>query len=298
MSLQQIERRIFARTVLWQPSGGTIIDLPSRHVNSFGGPSESEEYVSLASGDKTTVRRNHRAEIPITNREASLITNVLQRTRCPFKCAFIGLPNTDNWVWLEPTRIQITNPEISPGQLSERVIDIESSVFYPAISQGMGLLESVPWRGTTQGTRNGNNVLRPKGNARSGYEGPLWNVPSGTSVDLKGNADTISSTDSATIKFELPIWDLGITLSNEVGNISGKIEALDWDGNVLDSGSTNLVLPTRTWQVKVYIHSTDFEPHISVNSIQEAYGVLEGRVSPDCSRVSSPIWNEANTVLT
>jgi hypothetical protein len=293
---KNIRRRLFGRIVLWDTKGGTIIDLPSRHVLSFGGPSESEEYVRLASGDREVISRSHTAQIPITRREAAEVSEVLQKVGCPFKAAFLGVSGTDSWMWLEPTKLQVTDPEISAGQLSEKVLELNTNVFYPAIWEGMSLVEGVPWRGTSQQTRNGNNVLRPKGSDRSGYQGPLWNVPLGTSVDLTGNIDTIDSNNPATIKFELPVWNCKLEIESQA-NINATIESQDWNGNTISSGNP-LSLPDKTWYVKLTIESANRQPHLNQTVLGQSSGVLEGDVSSDCSRVSGPLWAETLLVLT
>jgi hypothetical protein len=293
---QNIRRRLFGRIVLWDTKGGTIIDLPSRHVLSFGGPSESEDYVRLASGDREVISRSHTAQIPITRREAAEVSEVLQKVGCPFKAAFLGINGTDSWMWLEPTKLQVTDPEVSAGQLSEKVLELNTNVFYPAIWEGMSLIEGVPWRGTSQQTRNGNNVLRNKNSIRPGYEGPLWNVPSGTSVDLTGNADTIGSDNPAKIKFEFPAWDCKLEIESQ-GSITATIEAQDWNENIISSGNP-LIIPNKTWYVNLIVESADRQPHLNTTFLGEHYGVLEGNVSDDCSRVANPLWTETDIVLT
>lgn len=291
---QNIRRRLFGRIVLWDPNGGTIIDLPSRNVLSFGGPSESEEYARLASGDREVVSRSHIAQIPITRREAAEVSEVLQKVGCPFKAAFLGINGTDSWMWLEPTKLQVTDPEVSAGQLSEKVLELNTNVFYPAIWEGMSLIEGIPWRGTSQQTRDGNNVLRNKNGSRPGYQGPLWNVPEGTTVDLTGNGDTIDSNNPATVKFEFPVWGLEI---ESQGSITATIEAQDWNGNVISSGNP-LRLPDKTWYVNLIIESVNTQPHLNQTILGKARGVLEGDVSPDCSRVADPLWAKTDLVLT
>jgi hypothetical protein len=293
---QNIRRRLFGRVVLWDTKGGTIIDLPSRNVLSFGGPSESEEYARLASGDREVVSRSHIAQIPITRREAAEVSEVLQKVGCPFKAAFLGINGTDSWMWLEPTKLQVTDPEVSAGQLSEKVLELNTNVFYPAIWEGMSLIEGVPWRGTSEQTRNGNSVLRSKNGTRPGYEGPLWNVPSGTSVDLTGNADTIGSNNPATVKIEFPAWNCKLEVESEE-NITATIEAQDWGGNIISSGNP-LRIPDKTWYVNLIVESANRQPHLNQTLLGESYGVLEGNVSEDCSRVANPLWSETGLVIT
>jgi hypothetical protein len=290
---QNIRRRLFGRIVLWDTKGGTIIDLPSRNVLSFGGPSESEEYVRLASGDREVISRSHTAQIPITRREASEVSEVLQKVGCPFKAAFLGINGTDSWMWLEPTKLQVTDPEVSAGQLSEKVLELNTNVFYPAIWEGMSLIEGVPWRGTSQQTRDGDNVLRNKSSIRPGYEGPLWSVPTGTSVNLAGKADKIGSNNPATVKFEFPVWGCKLEFeSNE--NI---IKAQDWNGNIISSGNP-LLLPNKTWYIKLTVESANRQPNLKQNILGESFGVIEGNVSTDCSRVADPFWRKTSLVLT
>lgn len=293
---QNIRRRLFGRIVLWDTKGGTIIDLPSRNVLSFGGPSESEEYVRLASGDREVISRSHTAQIPITRREASEVSEVLQKVGCPFKAAFLGINGTDSWMWLEPTKLQVTDPEVSAGQISEKVLELNTNVFYPAIWESMSLIEGVPWRGTSQQTRDGNNVLRSKGSTRPGYEGPLWSVPSGTSVDLTGNADTIGSSNPATVKIEFPAWGCKLKIESE-GNINATIQSQDWNGNVISSGNP-LSLPDKTWYINLVIESSKRQPQLNIKVLGEGAEVLEGNVSPDCSRVADPLWTKTDLILT
>jgi hypothetical protein len=160
----------------------------------------------------------------------------------------------------------------------------------------MSLVEGVPWRGTSQQTRDGNNVLRSKGSIRPGYEGPLWSVPSGTSVDLTGNADTIGSNNPAKIKFELPAWSCKLEIESQE-NINASIESQDWNGDVISSGNP-LSLPDKTWYVNLVIESANRQPQLNIKLLGEEKGVLEGNVSPECSRVTDPLWTETDLVLT
>lgn len=293
---QNIRRRLFGRVVLWDTKGGTIIDLPSRNVLSFGGPSESEEYVRLASGDREVISRSHTAQIPITRREASEVSEVLQKVGCPFKAAFLGISGTDSWMWLEPTKLQVTDPEVSAGQISEKVLELNTNVFYPAIWEGMSIVEGVPWRGTSQQTRNGNNVLRSKNGARPGYEGPLWNVPTGASVNLKGNPSGL--TTPAKITFEFPVWGCTLKLEDRsVNNFSARIEALDWDKNIISYSSDSLEIDRKTWYLRVSVSSSNFPVLTLVDRIGEPFGLLEGKVSKDCSKVLDPEWQIDGTTL-
>jgi hypothetical protein len=293
---QNIRRRLFGRIVLWDTKGGTIIDLPSRNVLSFGGPSESEEHVRLASGDREVVSRSHTAQIPITRREASEVSEVLQKVGCPFKAAFLGINGTDSWMWLEPTKLQVTDPEVSAGQLSEKVLELNTNVFYPAIWEGMSLIEGIPWRGTKQQDRGGNNVLRNKSNIKPGYQGPLWKVGASSSIDLKGDTNKISSSNPAKLKFEFPIWDSTLTIENN-SKVDFEIRSLDWDGNLIDSGQT-INIPEKSWYLQIIIESAIREPLLTIERIGDTFGLLEGRVPNNCQRVSSPIWNETDLVLT
>lgn len=297
---QNIRRRLFGRIVLWDTKGGTIIDLPSRHVLSFGGPSESEEYVRLASGDREVISRSHTAQIPITRREAAEVSEVLQKVGCPFKAAFLGISGTDSWMWLEPTKLQVTDPEVSAGQISEKVLELNTNVFYPAIWEGMSIIEGVPWRGTSQQTRNGNNVLRNKAAARPGYEGPLWSVPTGTSADLSGNIDTLdpNTGDRAKLQFEFPVWNCKIEAVSE-GDISIRIDALDWNGSLIKSGGFDIKVPENTWYLKIVANSASTKPQIIVDFLGSVSSVVrEGSVSKDCTRVESPLWENSGIVLT
>jgi hypothetical protein len=290
---QNIRRRLFGRIVLWDTKGGTIIDLPSRNVLSFGGPSESEEYVRLASGDREVISRSHTAQIPITRREASEVSEVLQKVGCPFKAAFLGINGTDSWMWLEPTKLQVTDPEVSAGQLSEKVLELNTNVFYPAIWEGMSLVEGVPWRGTSQQTRDSNNVLRSKGSIRPGYEGPLWKVPSGASVDLKGESRGISPTSPASIKIEFPVWQSKLSLDSN-SNFDAEIISRGWNDNKLRSDSRSLTLPEKTFYVEVRIFSSQGPVSLEVDLLGEGLGVIEGRVAKNCTRVLDPNWPPIN----
>jgi hypothetical protein len=160
----------------------------------------------------------------------------------------------------------------------------------------MSLIEGVPWRGTSEQTRNGNSVLRSKNGTRPGYEGPLWNVPSGTSVDLTGNADTIGSNNPATVKIEFPAWNCKLEVESEE-NITATIEAQDWGGNIISSGNP-LRIPDKTWYVNLIVESANRQPHLNQTLLGESYGVLEGNVSEDCSRVANPLWSETGLVIT
>jgi len=292
---QNIRRRLFGRIVLWDTKGGTIIDLPSRNVLSFGGPSESEEYVRLASGDREVISRSHTAQIPITRREAAEVSEVLQKVGCPFKAAFLGINGTDSWMWLEPTKLQVTDPEVSAGQLSEKVLELNTNVFYPAIWEGMSLIEGVPWRGTSSvEQQDGTKLLKPKQGGRNGYEGPTWRVQASASGSLAGESFNINSSDNAFCGIQLPAWGCEL----ETNNVNAILEARDWDFNILERSRDSLKLPPLTYFVRLILDGKVSRPKINIKSIGAAKGVNEGKVSTDCTKVSTPLWMESEVTLT
>lgn len=277
---QNIRRRLFGRIAIWDPDGNTIIDLPSRHILSFGGPSESEDYVRLASGDREVISRSHNVQIPIIGREENVVLEALVEARKSLKCIFLGPDGTDVWMWLEPTKPTITDPQVNPGDFSNKVLQLNTNVFYPAIWEGMSIFEGIPWRGTTEQLRNGNNVLRREVGERPRYEGPLWNVPSGSSVNLVGKTgSTISDTDPATVTVGFPLS--GVELQMESGGaFNSTLYALSENGSTLEDTdslqSLSMVLPTGTRQVELEVGSSDEPVLVTVNRVGSPQGVQEG----------------------
>jgi len=272
---QNIRRRLFGRIVLWEPAGGTIIDLPSRHVLSFGGPSESEEYVRLASGDREVISRSHTAQIPIASLRETEIIQVLQRNKSKIKALFLGINGTDTFTWLEPTRVQVTDPELSPGSIGRKVVKLDTNVFYPSIWGGMSLIEWVPWFGTEQVQRNSNNVLRHKNGKRPGYEGPLWKVPSGASVDLSGSISSISEENPATLKWEFPVEGVKLKIVSD-SIFSGSLYALNENDFELSSSdiSKTLVTPSGTKKVRLELEEANSKVGVVVKEIGNPVGVI------------------------
>lgn len=301
----RVRRRLFQRVAVWEPKSGTILDLPTRYVLAFDGPEESEEYAQLTSGSKRPVRRTHSVQIPLTAREVALMGEIIHRTKCPVKAAFIGPKDADNWLWLEPTRLNITDPSIPAGQQAEKVIDLESTVFYPGIWEGEDLLAGVPWQGTEdwKDPDTGQVLFRPEGNVRAGYEGPLWSLAAqeatGRTIALDGSPSGISSTSPAIIRIQFPFWGARLRLEAPPGyQISdGVIRAYGWGNAVLASaqvsGGATLDLPDDTWNVEVEIRSAEARPRLRVERAgDDDPRVLVGETTPDCSRVTDPGWTE------
>lgn len=295
---QKVRRRLFQRIVLFEPKSGTILDLSTRYVLSNGGPENSEEYAKTTTGSSRPTSRTNTVEVPITHREIASVASVVRRYRCPFKGIFLGPEGSDLWYWGEPARAQIQDPSVEGGAQSEKVLRMESDVFHPGIWEGMGVVEGVPWRGTSAQKRDGSFYLRPKGTPRPGYEGPLWSCPSDASVSLSGDASNISKQGKAIIEVEFPVWRTDLELFSRTGTIKGGLRALDWDGNTLAGPSKTITTPEKTWSIKASIEDASRTPIISVKHMENAYGTLEGTASPDCTRVSSPIWNNTSIVIT
>jgi hypothetical protein len=272
---QNIRRRLFGRIVLWDTKGGTIIDLPSRNVLSFGGPSESEQYVRLASGDREVVSRSHTAQIPISSVRETEIIQVLQRNKSKVKALFLGINGTDNFIWLEPTRIQVTEPEVSPGSIGRKVAQLDTNVFYPSIWEGMSIIEGVPWLGTEQSKRGSKNVLRHKNGIRPGYKGPLWEVPSGASVDLGGSITSISEQNPATLKWEFPVGGIKLKIVSD-GAFSGSLYALNENDSEISSSniSRTLVTPSGTKKLKLELEKSNSKVGVVVKEIGNPVGVI------------------------
>lgn len=223
---------------------------------------------------------------------------ILRRTNCPFKAVFLGVGDTDLWFWGEPTRLQVVDAEHESLSQAARVFDLETDIFYPAVWEGLHLNESVPWRGTTEQTRNGDKFLRPEPSPRRGYEGPLWSVPDGASVNLVGQPSGIDSNNPATLRVEFPVWGATVSVDDREGSLTGTVEAQDWDGNVIGGPASQITLPDKTWYVKATVEDCERPPLISVQPGNDYQGVQEGAISPDCSRVASPTWNDTDLVLT
>lgn len=301
MSNRRIRRRRFERVVVWQPATGSIINLPSRYILSNDGPSESEEYAQLASGSKTPVRRTNSVQIPVTHKELGLFTEIIQRSSCPVEAAFISSDDYDNWIWNEPTRLQVTDPEVESGQLAEKVIELENNVFFPGIWESTDLIGGVPWQGTKGKVAeeiDGTPIrLEPEGQFRKGYTGPGWEGTKETdSVDLAGEA---SLNSDATLEFNFPVWGATLQIETLLGFSLGNIvvNALNFNKSVLKSVSasqdTEITLPDETWSIEVSVASSTARPKITVKDVGRKEGVVyAGKVAPNCGRVDDPDYEE------
>jgi hypothetical protein len=306
-----VKRRLFSRVVLWDTKGGTILDLPTRYVLPGANPVESEEYVDLANGSQTPIRRTHEVNIPITSRELDVMGEVIQRTKCPVKAAFIGPSGTDNFLWLEPTRLQVTDPETDPGEQARKVLKLKSNVFYAGIWEGSDLISGVPWQGT-QDYKNPENSrvemrMRGEQNIRKGYKGPIWEIASsnatGRKVDLVGNTSDITDSTPAIIRFEFPVWGAKIKLDSPPGYevIDATIRALDFDGNTMvsDSGGdgATIKMPKESWFIEVELKDTEARPKVKVERSNEGaeytFGsaLYVGDYVPDCNRTENPSFD-------
>jgi hypothetical protein len=296
MSSEFVKRRLFSRVVLWDTKGGTILDLPTRYVLPGANPVESEEYVDLANGSQTPIRRTHEVNIPITARELDVMGEVIQRTKCPVKAAFIGPNGTDNFLWLEPTRLQITDPEIDPGQQARKILKLKSNVFYPGIWEGSDLISGVPWQGTHDWKNPDNNAIeiRQEGKERRGYQGPIFEVSDNQvrdrSVSIGGATTAFSSTNPAIINFEFPVWNTEIVLEAPAGYRIGDatLRTKRWDGLVLESDSSgegaSVSIEKPVFSVELEVLSTEARPRLKVvNTVKQEPKLWVGEYNPDCA---------------
>jgi hypothetical protein len=275
---QNIRRRLFGRVVLWEPNGGTVIDLPSRNVLSFGGPSESEEYVRLASGDREVISRSYTVQIPITSVEGTEVIESLQRNGSKIKASFVGIKGTDTFMWLEPTKVQVTDPEVSAGDIGRKVVELNTNVFYPAIWDGMSILEGIPWRGTESKKDGIRFVLRPNDKIRPGYDGPLWECPGNSFVDIKGATSGITSSEEASVKVGFPVSGCKLKIESKksfdakilsFNSAESLIRDSDYRGN-----SNKIVLPENTFYVGVEIYNSESPVRLLIEEIGSPEGLL------------------------
>ena len=297
MPSRRVRRRLFQRIVIWDPASGSIINLPTRYVLSSGAsPSQEEEYAQLASGSKTPTRRTSSVQIPLTHKELALFGEVIQRSRCPVKAAFISANEGDNWLWLEETRLQIRDPEVGPGQNAPKVIDLESKVFHPAIWESNDLVGGVPFQNTEliEDQDRGGDFLKPINEERKGYRGPLWKREESSSgdpkVDLAGNYQDPGETR---LRFEFPIWGAEVSLETLLGFQLNNtiINALSWSRSVIATSSDSLIIPEETWEVEVRISDSTARPKLVVSRAGLTNAVVyAGGVTPDCSPVKDPDW--------
>ena len=300
-----VRRRLFERIVFWQPASGTIIDLPSRFALSFEGPSNSEEYVQLTDGTERPVRRTSQVQVPVVARELALMGDIFQSLNCPVHAAFIGGPKADSWMWLEDTRLNVTDPAVSSGLQVEKVLNLTSHIYYPAIWEGMDLLEGVPWQGTEAVNPNDNlakdlqidgvSLVRTGSGSRPGYKGPLWTAGENATVDLAGNASNLTSLSQAIIEIEFPVWYSTLELKSVEGYglTNARIQAVNWDGTAIQTSTGELQIPKNTWSVRCILDDANARPRLLVkNTGENKARVYAGGVTPDCSRVSDPNWKE------
>lgn len=300
----QVAKRLFARVLVWQPASGTILDLPSRAVHSSGSITKDESRVTIATGSSRATSRTHNAQIPVTRNEHQAISKVLRRTDCPVKAAFIGVEDTESYMWLEPTRINLASPEADSGYAYTSLV-LENSIFHPAIWRGEDLLRGVPWQGTKdwKDPRDGSISMRPEGNVRRGYEGPLWLIAASSTqdrtVDLRGESSGLTETAPAISRFEFPAWGARVRLKAPSGYVvnQGEIRALDFNGSLMDTASggenATLSIPREAWYLEVKIVDTEARPRLRVlHPGDSSARVYAGAVTPDCSRVSDPGYED------
>lgn len=298
MSSKFVKRRLFNRVVIWDTKGGTILDLPSRYVLSGASPSISEEYVDLANGSQVPVRRTSEVQVPITANELDVLAEVIQRSKCPVKAAFIGQEGTDSFLWLEPTRLQVRDPQVETGLQAQKVLELKSKVFYPGIWESEDLVGGIPWQGTEgvvfEDIEGSPTRLEPKGEPRFGYRGPGWEVSSESdSVDLKGEAQLSSD---AKLDFDFPVWGATLTIDTIVGFSLGNIvvNALNFNKSVIKTvtaqDDTEFVIPEKTWSIEISVSSSTARPKVRVKNtnVKRPAIAYVGKVSPDCQKVDDP----------
>ncbi len=268
--MSRIRRRIVRRMLIWQPQSGTIIDIPSRYVLQMEGPTKTEEYVEITDGTKRPVRRSSRVQVPLIEREAAIMSEVFRRQNRTVKAAFLGLSKTDHWLWLEPTRANITDPSVGSGSFADKVLDLESSIFYPAIWEGMDLIDGVPWQGTgaksiDNNIRRGIFLTHPGKGERPGYRGPLWSAGQDVVVDILGEASNLNNITTASITIEFPVWGAVVKLEPvEGGSLTNpKLVAKTIGGTILaTANNAPLELPQETWTVTASVDGATSRPRL------------------------------------
>jgi hypothetical protein len=231
------------------------------------------------------------------------MAKIFQQTNCPVKAAFLGIGGTDHWMWLEPTRANITEPAIEAGSFADRVLDLQSNIFYPAIWEGMDLLEGIPWQGTEAKKDddlskdlqlNGVQLIRTGSGLRPGYQGPRWSSGENASVDMLGATTNVNDLSQAIVEFNFPAWFATVDLVAPPGFslTNPEIQAIAWDGSILDSGSGPLELPKETWKVRALIDGSTARPRLELKNTGFTNArVYTGHTVPDCSPPSGkPPW--------
>lgn len=149
-AVTDLRRTLFRRVVVFQPSTHTILDLPARHVLSTPGPRGEEERVDVADGSTRPTRRRHTMEIPLTtDREAEVARLLARDIAGPVQCVLLGARGAESIAWMEPTRLNVTEPGSSALSFGRTVMRLETTIFRPLIGRGGNLLSFAPWRTAT-----------------------------------------------------------------------------------------------------------------------------------------------------
>jgi hypothetical protein len=245
-------------------------------------------------------------QVPVVARELALMGKIFQELNCPVKAAFIGGSKADSWMWLEEARLNVTDPAVGAGVQVEKVLDLTSRIYYPAVWEGMDLLEGVPWQGTEAVSPNddlakdlqleGVRLIRTGSGQRPGYKGPLWTSGDNATVDMIGATTNVNELSQAIIEFNAPLWRTELELKAVEGySLSNPtIQAIAWDDTIIQSSSQKLTVPRETWKIRCLINGSTARPRLLVNkSGQDKARVYAGNVTPDCSSEGDPkpIWN-------
>jgi len=84
----------------------------------------------------------------------------MNRLGCDVQFLALGLPETKHLRWAEPSRMTVEDSGSGPLRFAPKVIQIETSVFHPDITESHSLIDQIPYEGTSSAVLNERDIDR------------------------------------------------------------------------------------------------------------------------------------------
>lgn len=291
-----IQREGYTRVVIWQPRSGFVCDIGGADALAASFPQVSESYF-VQTGKSAHLRsRSRTIRLPVFREDLRRHLRLMEEQGCEVRLLALGL--SAHQTFFMDAFMRLVEREATFPALAARELVVDSRRLEAFALRSEDLLAAAMWECTDATViGSGDPVLRRSDQLV--WAGPEWEVGSGDSVDSYG-ALSVGSGGSAVMEFICPIQGARLLLDDAGGEVSGTLEALDWEGTtVLDSASagTALDIPERTWKLRVTITEASERPRLLVENagapVSPRLGVCLDCSDPSASAAEAPSWTTA-----
>lgn len=310
-----IHRDGYDRVVIWQERTGNVLDVMGNEALNIGTPVGSTDYFD--GGKAEVISKDDAFRLDLLKGDALHHLKKMVRQGCEFR--LFGIGRSVVQTWFVNTKASLVPTRRGAGSMAGARFETVSRHKSSAICQSVNVLECFPWNMSvavertetvSPGSGSGSGSGSPAGSGEQTvsvwelrsrrddtFEGPLWIVAEGTSVDGLGRL-TKTPSSSASLTYTFPVQGVRLLLT---GNWAGTLVCKSYLGVELDTftktngNDLSVTIPDETWTVEWTVTEAFEQPRAVVEYAGQKVAARNG-ACVDCSdpnaQAASVDWSD------